>query len=52
MNILFLDKNPHMSDFVCQIKSSSELNSIYELIQRDFSGMAADNHIIPMEVGE
>jgi len=52
MYIFFLDNNALMSDFVCQIKSSLEWNGIYELIQRDSSGMAADIHIIPMEVGE
>lgn len=41
-----------MSDFVCQIKTSPELNAIYELIQRDSSGMVSDNHTIPMDVGE
>lgn len=48
----FLDKNPHMSDFVCQIKNSTELNAIYESVQRDSSGMISDNHSTPMEVGE
>lgn len=48
----FLDKNPHMSDFVFHIKSTSELNSIYESVQRDNSGMVSDNHTTPMEVGE
>lgn len=47
-----IDKNPHMSDFVCQIKNSSELNAIYESVQRDNSGMISDNHSTPMEVGE
>ncbi|CAI6364051.1 unnamed protein product [Macrosiphum euphorbiae] len=46
------DKNPHMSDFVCQIKSSPELNAIYETVQKDSSGAASDNHTTPMEVGE
>ncbi|XP_001948086.1 cullin-associated NEDD8-dissociated protein 1 [Acyrthosiphon pisum] len=46
------DKNPHMSDFVCQIKSSPELNTIYENIQKDSSGTVSDNHTTPMEVGE
>lgn len=41
-----------MSDFVCQIKNSPELNAIYESVQRDSSGMVTDNHSIPMEVGE
>lgn len=41
-----------MSDFVCQIKSSPELNTIYELIQKDSSGTVSDNHTTPMEVGE
>jgi len=47
-----LDKNPHMSDFVCQIKSSPELNTIYETVQKDSSGTVSDNHTTPMEVGE
>jgi len=41
-----------MSDFVCQIKSSPELNTIYETVQKDSSGAASDNHTTPMEVGE
>lgn len=51
-HFIFLDKNPHMSDFVCLIKNSSELNAIYESVQRDSSGMVSDNHSMPMEVGE
>lgn len=39
-----------MSDFVCQIKSSSELNNIYETIQRDTLGLVTDNYTIPMEI--
>lgn len=50
--LLFLDKNPHLSDFVCQIKNSPELNAIYESVQRDNSGMVSDNRSTPMEVGE
>ncbi|VVC31483.1 Hypothetical protein CINCED_3A016263 [Cinara cedri] len=46
------DKNPHMSDFVCQIKNSPELNAIYESVQRDSSGLVSDNHSTPMEVCE
>ncbi|XP_026805968.1 cullin-associated NEDD8-dissociated protein 1 [Rhopalosiphum maidis] len=46
------NKNPHMSDFVCQIKSSPELNHIYETIQRDTLGLVTDNYTIPMEICE
>ncbi|XP_050436438.1 cullin-associated NEDD8-dissociated protein 1 [Adelges cooleyi] len=46
------DKNPHLSDFVCQIKNSPELNAIYESVQRDSSGILIDNHSNAMEVGE
>ncbi|KAE9531930.1 hypothetical protein AGLY_010132 [Aphis glycines] len=45
-------KNPHMSDFVCQIKSSTELNNIYETIQRDTLGLVTDSYTIPMEICE
>jgi len=41
-----------MNDFVCQIKNSPDLSTIYETIQRDSSGLASDNHITAMEVGE
>lgn len=41
-----------MSDFVCQIKSSPELNNIYETIQRDTLGLVTDSYTIPMEICE
>lgn len=41
-----------MNEFVNQIKNSTELSVIYDMIQRDSSGLASDNHITPMEVGE
>lgn len=41
-----------MSDFVCQIKNSPELNVIYESVQRDSPGLVSDSHSMPMEVGE
>ncbi|KAL1492929.1 hypothetical protein ABEB36_011093 [Hypothenemus hampei] len=35
LRIPVADKNPHLNDFVNQIKNSSDLQPIYELIQRD-----------------
>lgn len=52
MYIFFSDKNPHINEFVCQIKSSHELNAIYEAIQKDTTGIVSDNHTTHMEVVE
>lgn len=49
MYIFFSDKNPHINEFVCQIKSSHELNAIYEAIQKDTTGIVSDNHTTHME---
>lgn len=37
MQLFFLDKNPHLNEFVNQIKTSPDLLPIFESIQKDSS---------------
>ncbi|KAJ8879876.1 hypothetical protein PR048_020493 [Dryococelus australis] len=41
-NIPEADKNPHLSEFLSQIKSTSDLNVMYESVQRDTSASSQD----------
>ncbi|XP_063225020.1 cullin-associated NEDD8-dissociated protein 1 [Bacillus rossius redtenbacheri] len=41
-NIPEADKNPHLGEFLSQIKSSSDLNVMYESVQRDTSASSQD----------
>lgn len=39
INLFIPDKNPHLSEFVSQIKSATDLQPIFESIQKDTSGL-------------
>jgi len=38
MTFIFIDKNPSLSEFVVQIKATSELMPLFEIIQKDCTG--------------
>ncbi|XP_049773388.1 cullin-associated NEDD8-dissociated protein 1 [Schistocerca cancellata] len=42
------DKNPHLTDFVTQIKGNPELLSIFESIQKDSSGPAQESNLMDL----
>uniref|UniRef100_A0A0A9YSQ6 Cullin-associated NEDD8-dissociated protein 1 n=2 Tax=Lygus hesperus TaxID=30085 RepID=A0A0A9YSQ6_LYGHE len=42
------DKNPHLSEFVTQIKSTSELQTIFDSIQKDSSLLNQDSNMMDL----
>jgi len=48
MLICSTDKNPHLSEFVSQIKTTPELQLIFDSIQKDSTGPSQDTSLMDL----
>lgn len=46
--MLISDKNPHLSEFVTQIKATPELQVIFDSIQKDSSLLNQDSNLMDL----
>jgi len=48
MFMCFTDKNPHLSEFVSQIKTTPELQLIFDSMQKDSSAPSQDANLMDL----